>query len=91
MAKAFVSIDTVVPAPCPLTEQLKNADKAWQNLMCIHQQIGGENNAANSHAFFAAFSCFAGKLIENEQLRKMLMKSFDLHVLHTGMLSGRIH
>lgn len=67
-------------ASCSLAQRLQAADEAWQDFMLAQKQLEEGERMEDSVTVFITFSRFTHELIDDTQLRALLLKCFELHM-----------
>ncbi len=83
MTKLCVPIQ---PSETPDTAQrLSAADEAWQQFVAAQKKLEAEVAIEDSQTAFMAFSRFAGELVEDFELRTLLLRCFEQRLRYAGI------
>jgi hypothetical protein len=72
---------------CSLAQRLQAADEAWQDFVSAQRQLGDGDTIEDSQTAFIAFSRFAHELVDDYELRNLLLRCFEQRLRHAGIFN----
>ena len=85
----MTKIRTFMPRPpreaCSLAQRLQAADEAWNDFIFAQRQLHEEESIEDSMTAFTAFSRFAHELVDDYELRNLLLRFFEQRLRHAGI------
>ena len=87
MTKVRIRMPLPPRESCTLAQRLQAADEAWQDFIFAQKQLEDGESIENSLTVFAAFSRFTHELVDDHELRTLLLKCFEQRLRHGRQFS----